>query len=247
MPIGIAKTWARLLVLALATMLALAGCGKTKKHEPEHVSEELIGVSQSVSLLHDIRQDGVSLGNPDAPVVLTEFADLQCPYCGAVAVVTLPRIIDRYVRHGKVRLVFRNLAFLGPDSVRAARMAAAAAEQDKMFQFVEIFLHNQGEENSGYVTDDFLRKVASAVPGLDVDRAFHDRDSDAVKNRLEEARNEAEQFNIRATPSFLLGKAGEKPEELQLPTLDPAFLEQKIQELLPEGDASTEGGAAPNE
>lgn len=231
-----AKTWARLLVVALFA-LAFAACGKTTKNGSEGASAELIGVSQSNSLLHNIRQEGVSLGNPDAPVVLTEFADLQCPYCGAVAVVTLPRIIDRYVRNGQVRLVFRNLAFLGPDSLKASKMALATAEQNKMFQFVEIFLHNQGEANSGFVTDDFLRKIASSIPDLDVDKAMDDRDSDAVKKHLEEAQAEAEQFNIRATPSFLLGKKGEKPEELQLPTLDPSYLEQKIQELLPEGDA----------
>lgn len=231
MPRALVQAWARLLAVVL--VVALAGCGKTKKDQQHHeAQEELVGVSQSNSLLENIRQDGVSLGNPDAPVVLTEFADLQCPYCAAVAIVTLPRIIDDYVRKGQVRLVFRTLAFLGPDSVKAAQMASAAAEQNKMFQFVEIFLHNQGEENSGFVTDDFLRKVASAVPGLDVDRAFQDRDSEAVKKQLEEARDEANRYEIRATPTFLLGKAGEKPEELKLRSLDPAFIEKKIDELL---------------
>lgn len=229
--------WARPLVLALATLLALASCSKhsseQKEAKPTEASQALVGVEESNSLLEGIPQHGISLGDPDAPVVLTEFADLQCPFCAAVSVITLPKLIEDYVREGKVRLVFRNLAFLGPDSLKAAQMAAAAGLQDKLYQFVEIFLHNQGEENSGFVTDDYLRKIAGAVPGLDVDRALADRDSAPVKEQLEEAREQAQEFDIRGTPAFLLGKAGEKPEELHPRTLDPAFFAEKIDELLP--------------
>lgn len=239
------RSLALALVFPLALALSLGSCTKKGHHD----NGDLVGVSQANALIEGIPQNGNSLGDPDAPVVLTEFADLQCPYCAAVAIITLPRVINEYVRTGKARLVFHNFAFLGPDSTRAARMAAAAAEQDKMFQFVEIFLHNQGEPNSGYVTDDFLREVASAVPGLDVDKAFRDRDSAAVIERLEDAAAEADTFNIRATPSFLLGKAGEAPEELEPVTLDPEFFEQNIDELLAsedrdegEGDSDDEDG-----
>lgn len=225
----------RLLVFAMAGIVALAGCSKTpsaKQEQHPQASGELVGIDESNSLLEGIPQEGVSLGDPNAPVVLTEFADLQCPFCAAVAVITMPPIIERYVRKGQVRLVYRNLAFLGPGSVKAAHMAAAAGLQNRLFQFVEVFLHNQGE-GSENVTDDYLRKVASAVQGLDVDRAFADRDSEAVKKQLEEAREQANEFDIRGTPSFLLGKAGEKPEELHPRTLDPSYFEEKIDELLP--------------
>lgn len=233
--------WLRPLLFAMAALLALGSCSKNssgqKEQHPAQVSEKLVGVQESNSLLEGIPQDGVSLGDPNAPVVLTEFADLQCPFCAAVSVVTLPKLIDEYVRKGKVRLVFRNLAFLGPDSVKAAQMAGAAGLQDKLYQFVEIFLHNQGDENSGFVTDDFLRNIANAIPGLDVDRAFSDRDSDAVKEQLEAAREEASEFDIRGTPAFLLGKAGEKPEELHPRTLDPAYFAEQIDALLPKEKA----------
>jgi len=226
MPSALAS-WARLLFLVV--VFALGACGKSEKNGPD---DGVTGQRLVLSMLDGIPQDGNALGNPDAPVVLTEFLDLQCPGCAAVGVITLPPIIERYVRTGKVRLVFETLAFVGPDSVEAAQMALAAAEQDKMFQFVELFVHNQEQPNTGYVTDESLRKIAQAVPGLDVEKAFDDRSSEAVEQRLADAREKAEEFGIEATPTFLIGRAGEKPKQLRLHSLDPAYLEEEIKAVL---------------
>ena len=46
-------------------------------------------------------------------------------------------------------MVFRNLSFIGPDSERAARLAAAAGLQDRLWQFTDLIFRNQGAENSG--------------------------------------------------------------------------------------------------
>ena len=81
------------------------------------------GASEARAMLAGIPQDGTSLGDPKAPVVLTEFADLQCPFCRDYALNVLPQIIERYVRTGKLRLELRLRAFLGPDSDAAARAA----------------------------------------------------------------------------------------------------------------------------
>ena len=100
------------------------------------------------------------LGDPDAPVTVTEYVDLQCPICAEASKQTLPTLINDYVRTGKVKLQARTLSFLGPDSVRAAQVAAGAREQGRLWPFLETFYAAQGTENSGYVTDDFLREVA---------------------------------------------------------------------------------------
>ena len=112
-----------------------------------------------------IPQDGIALGSPKAPAVLTEFADLQCPFCAAYARDVLPTVVDRYVRSGRLRLELHVLTFLGEDSVRAGAMAAAAAQQDKLWPFADAFYRSQGAENSGYATDDFLRGIGEATPG----------------------------------------------------------------------------------
>ena len=77
-------------------------------------------------MLAGIPQSGIYLGNPAAPVPLVEFADLQCPFCREYTLQTLPQLVQDYVRTGKVRMEFRNLSFLGKDSVTAGRAAAAA-------------------------------------------------------------------------------------------------------------------------
>ncbi len=98
-----------------------------------------------------------------------EIADLQCPFCAQYSVQVLPTIVRDYVRTGKVNYELRIRSFLGRDSVRAAGAAAAAAKQDLMFQFADLFFRNQGPENSDYADDAFMRMIAEQVPGLDAD------------------------------------------------------------------------------
>ena len=118
------------------------------------------------SALRGIPQSGISLGSPDAPVTMVEFADLQCPFCAEYHRNVFPTLLKRYVRTGKLRLELRLLRFLGPDSDRLARVAAAAAAQNRMWQFVGLAYQRQGAENSGYATDDFINTLA-ADAGLD--------------------------------------------------------------------------------
>jgi protein-disulfide isomerase len=158
-------------------------------------------------LFGGIPQRGVELGSPRAPLTVTEFADLQCPYCGESAREELPGVIGRYVRPGTVRLVFRNLAFLGRDSLRGARLVAAAALQNRLWQTVDLVYRNQGEENSGWITDAYLRRVAAAA-GLDVRRAFAQRDSVAVRALVEEARSAAKAAGVEQTPTYVISRGG---------------------------------------
>src|SRR4051794_40969124 len=69
------------------------------------------------------------LGDPRAPVTITEYVDLQCPICAAASKQTLPWLVERYVRPGGAKLELRTLHFIGPDSERAARLAAGAERQ----------------------------------------------------------------------------------------------------------------------
>src|SRR5947207_606368 len=103
-----------------------------------------------------IPQSGRVLGRSDAPVTMVEFADLQCPFCAQYAQDALPTVVSRYIRAGKLKLELRLIAIIGPDSGKARRMAAAAQRQNRLWNFAELFYRNQGEENSGYVTDPFL-------------------------------------------------------------------------------------------
>jgi protein-disulfide isomerase len=83
------------------------------------------GQKESAEMLAGIPQSGIHLGSPSAPVRLVEFADLQCPFCREYTLQTLPQLVQDYVRSGKVRMEFRDLAFLGKDSVTAGRACSS--------------------------------------------------------------------------------------------------------------------------
>ncbi len=195
-----------LAIVAVVAAVAISqSSGKDDTATPQALAR---APAEVAALFRGIPQDGTSLGSASAPVTLTEFADLQCPFCRRFAVDALPVIVERYVRPGRVRLEFRDLAFLGPDSERAARVAAAAAAQDRLWQFVELFYRNQGEESSGYVTDAFLRKLAAGVPSLDVERAMRASESEAAARPIAAARAQAQRLGIDSTPSFTVGPTG---------------------------------------
>jgi protein-disulfide isomerase len=190
------------------------------------------GAADVRTLFTGVEQDGFAMGDPDAPVTVVEFADLQCPFCRDAALGSLPTIINDYVKKGQVRVEFRNFAFLGPDSDRAARAAAEAANQNRAWQFIDLWFHNQGEENTGYATDDFIRSIASNVDGLDADKVVEAANGDE-STTIDFAHQEAERLGVESTPTFMVGKTGQalQPTDVGDPS-DPAGFKQAIEAAL---------------
>jgi protein-disulfide isomerase len=223
------------LVAALAAVLvvaaALASSG-TKTHPTAATGAPVAGAADSRALLAGIPQRGLVLGNPRAPVHLVEFADLQCPYCDEFATQALPQLITDYVRSGKVNIEFRNLSFIGPDSVRAARVAAGAAQQNRLWNFVDLVYLNQGTENSGYVTDAYLHRLLAAIPGLDVARAEGASQSPQAAAALASANQAAAATGVDATPSFLIGRAGHSLALFQPSSLTPGGFTGELDKLI---------------
>jgi protein-disulfide isomerase len=166
-----------------------------------------------------IPQTGVTLGNPHAKVAIYEFADLQCPFCKEFTLGVFPQIVQKYVKTGKVKLVWRNLTFIGRDSVTAARAAAAAGAQNRLWNFVDVFYKHQGTENSGYVTDRFIADVA-AEAGADPAKVKANLNAPFVEQQLGEAQRQAQQFGVNSTPSFLIQVGSRKPQKLDYRSFD---------------------------
>jgi protein-disulfide isomerase len=182
-------------------------------------------------LFAGVPQDGLALGDPDAPVTLVEYADLQCPFCAEWAVRTLPRLVDDYVRAGELRIVFHGLAFLGPDSDKAVRAALAASRDDRLWDVVDGLYRSQLAENSGWVTDDLLDRIAADV-GLDGGE-LRDRGSEPwVDAELGRASAAAQAAGVQGTPSFELGPTGGELELVRLASLGPEALTPLIDDLL---------------
>jgi protein-disulfide isomerase len=190
--------------------------------------------SETAARFAGIPRDGTVLGRPDAPVSLVEFADFQCPFCGVFARDALPEIIRQYVRTGKVRIEYRALAFIGPDSVEARDFALAAGEQDRLWQVADLLFEHQGAENSGWVNEAQLTAIGRAVPGLDVERALADRSSHAVDEAAADAEAQATRFGITSTPSFLAGRTGGELERVEVDSLEAEALTPTLDRLLSE-------------
>jgi protein-disulfide isomerase len=156
-------------------------------------------------ILRGIPQQGLTLGNPKAPVLLVEFADLQCPFCREFAAESWPDIVQRYIRTGKVRMELRLLNILGQDSVKANKAVMAAALQDRMWDASMRFYDVQGPEGSGYVTDRFLRSVLGGVRGLDTARAMRDRSSPEVLDELAAVHSMQSRYAVHSTPTLMIG------------------------------------------
>jgi protein-disulfide isomerase len=112
-------------------------------------------------------------------------------------------VVDSYVKPGKLRYELRLRSFLGADSVEAAGAAAAATKQDKLFQFADLFYQRQGQENSGYVTDAFIRSLATDT-GVDPAAAVAAAASANKQPLVKEAEQKAADLGSQSTPDFFL-------------------------------------------
>jgi protein-disulfide isomerase len=173
--------------------------------------EVALGEEEAQEILADIPQDGTTLGSEDAPVTIYLYEDLQCPACAHFYRETFPDLVTRYVASGNVRVVSETLTIIGPDSIPAAKAAISAGEQDRYWEYSTLFFLNQGQENSGYVTDEFLTGIAEKTQGLDVSQWNETRETDSGESELEAAKSSAQDEGIEATPSLVItGPGGTK-------------------------------------
>jgi len=143
------------------------------------------------------------LGDPNAPVTVYEYADFQCPACGVFARQYKPRIEADYIQTGKVRLVFRNFAFLGPESLWAAEAAYCAAEQGGFWAYHDKLFANQRGENRGAFSKTNLVRFAREL-GLKEQDFKECLDSERYKQKVQDDIREGKAQGIDATPSFIV-------------------------------------------
>jgi len=186
-------TLAGVLVLIVITAAGSGDGGDTEIEDKAAVAK----------LLDGIPQQQMTLGDPEAPVELIEFGDLQCPVCATYSEDVLPQIMETQVRKGTVKIDFRNLTIIGPESVGAGAAALAAGEQRHGWSFVDLFYRNQGDENSGYADDDaFLRAIAKAAGVHNLSK--WDAERAEMTPKVEETSQEAANFGFDGTPSFAI-------------------------------------------
>jgi len=224
-------------VVIVAVVVLVVAIGSHKSTPPKVGSSAANAEAQAVStLLNGIPQNGNVLGSPTAPVTMQYFGDLECPICKEFTLHALPSVIQKWVRAGKLRIEYRSLetATREPETFKLQQVAAyAAGKQNKAWNFIETFYHEQGEEDSGYVTEKYIQGIASQVPGLDLAQWSSDRSDPALANEVATDAQLANNEGFTGTPSFLIGKTGGTLSKLEYTNPEePGFVNEAVEKLL---------------
>lgn len=210
---------AAFLVLAVVLVLIVVNSSESGGD-----AKNIEGQAEVDRLLAGIPQRDMVLGNPKAPVRLIEFGDLQCPVCAGFAREILPPIIENQVKNGEAAIEFRNLTIVGPESIPAGAATLAAGEQGRGWNYLDVFYRNQGQERSGYVTDEFMEAVARGAGVKNLAKWNQDRKK--LAGEVEKTTAEAERLGYHGTPSFAIeGPSAKGLELLGTPESTGAFEE----------------------
>jgi protein-disulfide isomerase len=222
-------------VVAIVVVLIVTS-GGSKSGIPVSKTEKNSVTSEIGTLLAGIPQNGNVLGSPTAPVTLQYFGDLECPICKQFTLGSLPSVIPKWVRTGKLKIEYNSLetATREPEVFKTQQVAAyAAGKQNKAWYFIETFYHEQGEEDSGYVTEKYLQGIASQVPGLNLAQWTSDRGDPELANKITTDAQAANNNGFTGTPSFLIGKTGGTTSKLEYSSpSNPAFIDEAVEKLL---------------
>lgn len=185
-------------LIVVAVLIAISATGGSSV-DPN----DLAGVDDANALFEGVPQSGLVIGRANAPVTIAEYLDMQCPFCADAAKGTVPQLVNKFVKTGQAKLELRPLAFIGDDSVRGAKAVIAAGEQNKAGQFTDILFHNQGGENSGWLSDSMIDAAAEAAL-IDTGTLSDDRSSGATEKRLNEISAAGQADAVQSTPTFVV-------------------------------------------
>jgi len=193
-------------IVAVIIVVSQSG-GSSSSSPPSNVQ----GVAQVDAQLKGIPQAGQVLGQASAPVTVIEFGDPQCSSCKFFSENVAPDLVSNDVSTGKAKYEFRPYLIIGPDSKPAMKAALAAGEQNRLWNFLQLFYLNQGAENSGYVTDSFLTDIAKGAGVPDIDKWNTDRNASKWDATIQQGSSQAESFGFSGTPSIVVqGPNGQK-------------------------------------
>jgi protein-disulfide isomerase len=188
------------LVIIAVVVLIVANSGSSGGGD----ATNLVEVKAVDSLVGGAPQSEMVLGKPQAKVELMEYGDLQCPICKEYSEEILPQVIENKVDGGQAKISFNNFTIIGPQSAPAGAAALAAGAQGRGWNYLELFYRNQGEEDSGYATDEFLEAVAKAAGVKDIAKWNKERKSKKFTDQVTETTERAEEYGFTGTPSFAI-------------------------------------------
>lgn len=180
-----------------------------------------------IATLAPVNKEDKKLGNPDAKVVLVIYGDFQCPFCGAITGLLgpdtsaikylkkadpnwtpfMPEIINNYVKNGNILFVYRDWAFQGPESIKAAEAARCAGDQNKFWEYHDYLYAHQNGENQGNFSDSNLKSFAKNL-GLNTATFNQCLDGNKYTQTVADSRDEGTRAGVQGTPKGFILKNG---------------------------------------
>jgi hypothetical protein len=198
-------------IVALLTIVVAFGVLILTRHASSQAALERSTDREVGTLLAGIPQQGDTLGKRNAPFTLEVYSDLKDPDSQNWFVNYLPAILDDDVRPGLVKIQyhsFKTNTHYPAEFVKEQTAALAAGAQDKLWNFVDTFYHEQRSEYATYVTENYLDGIARQVPGLNLTRWHTDRHTGRREEQIPSEDQAAKALGLYLTPSFRVGRTG---------------------------------------
>lgn len=165
-----------------------------------------VDAPKNLPQLLSVSEGDVILGDPDAPVTFLEYGDYQCPFCGRLFSQVEPKLREEYVKTGKVKMVYRDFAFLGPESFAAGEAAGCAKDQQKFWAYHDLIYREEttdGREHNGNLNRDLFLRLAGEL-NLDAQAFASCIDSRKYKDFVEQQSAEGRALGVDSTPTVFI-------------------------------------------
>jgi protein-disulfide isomerase len=172
---------------------------------------------------------GFAMGNPQAPLTMVEFTDLQCPFCRQYITASFPDIKKNWIDTGKLRYISRDFPLdFHPQAMNAARAARCGGEQGKFWEMRLALMRN-----ANLLSPDYIAQAAAGL-GLDSKAFAACTASTKYDAQIQAETDEGNRIGITGTPTFVLGLS--TPDRLEGPVIVGAMpyrvFDAKLTELL---------------
>ncbi len=169
----------------------------------------------------------MTLGNPNAPVKIVEYASFTCPHCATFHLDVLPNIKKKYLDKGLVQLEYREVYFDGPGLW--AGLLARCKGNEKYFPMIDLIYKNQEDWAKGNIDNikDGLLSMGRQAGLSDEESLACMQDDNLAEQLVELFQENAKRDNIRSTPSFLIN--GQLVKNLPFPEFE-ELIEKYIEE-----------------
>lgn len=162
-------------------------------------------LEEQVGLARRDAEAVTAIGDEDADLVLIEYSDYRCPFCGKFARDTMPVLLEEYVETGRIRFEWRDFPVFGEESMKGAMAARAAGEQGLYWEYHDAMYADAPERGHLEITDEKIRAWAKEVGVPDMEQFTKDLDDPELRKKVDADTAEAREIGATGTPTFVLG------------------------------------------